>query len=80
MVKKTKIINFEEAKAIQLFTQEIKNYSLEKLIKETKKLELEIELKFTKQLLTKAKTILKELEKRSSINIKNRLNHFSKME
>lgn len=72
MVKKTKIINFEEAKSINLFSKEIKSLSLEKLIKETKSLEKEIDNKITNQLIAKAKTLLKELEKRSSNNIKNR--------
>ena len=75
MVKKTKVINFEEAKAIKLFSKEIKSYTIEKLIKETKKLEIEIDRKLTKQLLSKAKTLLKELEKRSSANIKNKINN-----
>ena len=74
MVGKTKVINFEEAKAIKLFSKEIKSYTIEKLIKETKNLEKEIDLKLTKQLLMKAKTLLKELEKRSSANLKNKLN------
>ena len=63
--KDSKIINFEEVRKLKRFTKEIKNLSLESLIIETKKIENDIDKKLTKQLLNKAKTILKELERRS---------------
>lgn len=63
--KDSKIINFEEVRSLKKFTKEIKNLSLESLILETKKIENDIDKKLTKQLLNKAKTLLKELERRS---------------
>ena len=63
--KDSKIINFEEVRSLKKFTKEIKNLSLENLILETKKIENDIDKKLTKQLLNKAKTLLKELERRS---------------
>ena len=63
--KDSKIISFEEVRSLKKFTKEIKNLSLEGLIIETKKIENDIDKKLTKQLLNKAKTLLKELERRS---------------
>ena len=63
--KDSKIINFDEVRRLKKFTKEIRNLSLESLIIETKKIENDIDKKLTKQLLSKAKTLLKELERRS---------------
>ena len=70
--KDSKIISFEEAKKLKKFTMDIKSLSLEGLIQETKKIENDIEKRITKQLLKKAKTLLKELERRSITFKKNK--------
>ena len=81
MEKESKVINFNQAKSLQIFAKEIKSLSLESLMKETKSLENQIEDKLTNHLFLKAKTLLKELESRSTdpISIKALNNKINKL-
>ena len=81
MKKKSDVINLNEARSLYKFAQEIKSLSLEKLLKETKSLEIQIEKKLTDHLLLRAKKLLKELERRSTdpTNLKNLNNKINKL-
>ena len=81
MENKSKVINLNQARSLQKFSQEIKSLSLDKLIEKTKSLELQIETKLTDHLFLKAKTLLKELERRSSdpVSIKKLNNKINKL-